>query len=343
MPSFTWNLDPELVRIGPIAIRYYGLLFVAVFIGGYQLLRWQIERAGGRRIDADEFVAYGMVGVLGGARLGHVLFYDLDKAIADPIWVLQIWKGGLASHGATIGLVLAMALYCRRRSIPFIEGSDRFAFSAALGATLVRVGNFLNSEVVGRVTDQSWGVRFPRYDRVPAPPLRHPSQIYETVLGCAVIGILYLVDKRLGEEKRPRGALIATFFATYFTGRFIVEFFKDYQTLDPATSPLTMGQYLSIPLALVGYIGLYVSIKKHVPARWPKTESARLMEAAESTDEDDRAESRRKRPKRSRHAEPADEGARVRSRKPRARRPSSGTPSPATETPKARKPSSESR
>jgi phosphatidylglycerol---prolipoprotein diacylglyceryl transferase len=317
MPTFTWDADPELFRLGPLAIRYYGLLFVGVFVGGYQFLRWQIERAGGKKIDADEFVTYGLIGVLVGARLGHVLFYDLDKAIADPIWVFMIWTGGLASHGATIGLILAMLVYCWRRNIPFVEGSDRFAFSAALGATLVRIGNFMNSEVVGRVTDQTWGVRFPRYDRVADPPLRHPSQLYEVALGLLVMAALYVVDKRLGREKRPRGALIATFFAVYFTGRFIVEFFKDYQVLDPASSALTMGQYLSIPAALVGYVGFVMSLQKKIPAKWPKTESARLMEAAESRDDADADEQERPKRRRRKASEESLEPVRTKSRRAR--------------------------
>ncbi|MGC4091014.1 MAG: prolipoprotein diacylglyceryl transferase [Polyangiaceae bacterium] len=159
-------------------IRWYSLLFVVVFLGGHALLKWQIERGGGPAEDANDFIVYGVLGVLLGARLGHVLFYDLDKALENPVWVLEIWTGGLASHGAVIGLITAMFIFTRRRGIPFLEGSDRFAFSAALGATLVRLGNLLNSEIVGKKTDGTWGFRFPRFpdDRI-NPPLRHPSQI----------------------------------------------------------------------------------------------------------------------------------------------------------------------
>ncbi len=197
-----------------LELRYYSLLFVAVFLGGYSLLKWQITRAGGPASDAGDFIVYGVLGVLVGARLGHVLFYDLDKAIKDPMWVFKIWTGGLASHGAVLGLIFVMWLYCKRRGVSFFEGSDRFSYSATLGATLVRVGNLMNSEIVGRKTDQTWGFRFPRYDREFAvAPLRYPTQIAEIVLGCAVMAGLYFIDKRLGEEKRPRGAMIASFFA----------------------------------------------------------------------------------------------------------------------------------
>jgi len=194
--------------------------------------------------------------------------------------VLQIWRGGLASHGATIGLLLMMWYYTRRLGQSFIEGCDRLTFSAALAATLVRVGNFLNSEIVGRVTDQSWGVRFPRYDHDAAlAPLRHPSQMYEVVLGLAVMGGLWLADRLAGREKRPRGLLIATFFALYFTGRFFVEFFKEYQTLS-ADFPLTMGQCLSLPAALAGYAGIVWSIRRGVPAHWVVAETAKPRPAS---------------------------------------------------------------
>ncbi|HMR08789.1 MAG TPA: prolipoprotein diacylglyceryl transferase, partial [Polyangiaceae bacterium] len=287
MPTFTWDIDPIFFRIGPLALRYYSLLFVGVFLGGYALLKWQIERGGGDEEDAGDFIVYGVLGVLVGSRLGHVLFYDLDKALKDPLWVFRIWEGGLASHGAVLGLIFAMYLFTKRRGIPFLEGSDRFAFSAALGATLVRVGNFFNSEIVGRLTDQSWGVRLPRYDRgVPEAPLRHPSQLYEVALGLVVLLCLYLWDKKLGKEKRPRGAMISMFFMLYFPGRFAVEFFKEHQTLEP-TGMLTMGQYLSIPGALLGAYGLWWSFQRKLPVGWDAPGEREDDEDDDDDDDDD--------------------------------------------------------
>jgi prolipoprotein diacylglyceryl transferase len=271
-------------------IRYYSLLFVVVFLGGHALLKWQIERAGGPAEDANDFIVYGVLGVLIGARLGHVLFYDLDKALENPVWVLEIWTGGLASHGAVIGLITAMFLFTKRRGIPFLEGSDRFSFSAALGATLVRIGNLLNSEIVGKKTDGTWGFRFPRFEHEgDAAPLRHPSQIYEIVLGTTVLGMLFLIDKRLGKEKRPRGAMISAFFVMYFCGRFVVEFFKEYDGISP-DSPLRMGQILSIPGILLGVYGLYWSFKTRLPAVWPGAELPGGVDSKddhEGDDEDD--------------------------------------------------------
>jgi len=258
--------------MGPmVELRYYSMLFVVVFLGGHALLNWQIKRGGGGPEVAGDFIVYGVLGVLIGARVGHVLFYDLDKAIEDPIWVLKIWTGGLASHGAVAGLIIAMYLFTRSRGIPFLEGSDRFSFSAALGATVVRIGNLFNSEIVGRkVPDQSWGMRFPRnpgdHGIVPVP-LRYPSQLYEIALGSAVFVGLLIADRALGKEKRPRGAMIAWFFALYFTGRLFTEFYKEIEAL-PSDSAISMGQYLSILPALLGWYGVYWTMKRKEPSGW---------------------------------------------------------------------------
>jgi phosphatidylglycerol---prolipoprotein diacylglyceryl transferase len=296
VPTFDWNVSPVLIPYGEWlsqflpgdGIRYYSLLYVCVFLGGYRLLDWQIKRAGGPEQDASDFVLYGVISVLGGARLGHVFFYDFDKFLEDPPMVIRIWEGGLASHGGTIGLLVGMWLFTKLRRQSFIEGCDRFAFSAALGSTLIRIGNFFNSEIVGRPTDQSWGVRFIRHDGENGI-LRHPSQLYEVFLGLFVMAALYGADRALGKEKRPRGFLIALFFALYFTGRFIVEYWKDYQEwalclgagcpeaivkgLDSIRAVtdatlLTEGQLLSVIPALAGFIGIYVSYKRQIPAKW---------------------------------------------------------------------------
>jgi phosphatidylglycerol---prolipoprotein diacylglyceryl transferase len=263
-------------------VRYYSLIFVLVFVGGYALLNWQIRRGGGDPEDAGDFIVYGVIGVLAGARIGHILFYDIEKAINDPWWIFAIWTGGLASHGAVVGLILAMYLFTKRRGVPFLEGSDRFAFSAALGATLVRIGNFFNSEIVGRRTDQTWGVRFPRYDKGEDIPLRYPTQVYEAAIGIFVLIALYFFDRALGKEKRPRGALISLFFVLYFPLRFAVEFWKEHQVFREQT--LDMGHYLSIPGAMLGIYGLYWSFKNRLPVGW--TPELRGEEPQEAYDDD---------------------------------------------------------
>lgn len=273
LPTIEWDVSPILFTypewlsfLPGDGIRYYSLLYVCVFLGGYKLLDWQIRRAGGTEEDASDFVLYGVISVLGGSRLGHVFFYDFAKFQEDPMWLFRIWEGGLASHGGTIGLLIGMWLFTKFRRQSYIEGCDRFAFSAALGSILIRIGNLMNSEIVGRVTDQSWGFRFIRHDG-PDGPLRHPSQLYEVALGCAVFAGLYLADRLAGKEKRPRGLLISLFFALYFSGRFAVEFVKEFQTFEPS-EVFTMGQILSVIPALAGFVGVYLSLKKRVPAKW---------------------------------------------------------------------------
>lgn len=268
--QFVWDIDPVLIHLGSsVGIRYYGVLFALVFVGGYFFFRWQILRAGGTEDDVAAILIPGALGTVIGARLGHVIFYEPGRVWSDPWWLFQVWKGGLASHGALIGLALALWYYARRRRQPLLECTDRFAFSAALGALLVRLGNFFNSEIVGRVTHGSWGVRFPRWDQVPAvqAPLRHPSQLYEAALALFTLGLLYIVDRRAGGEKRPRGLLSGLFLTVYFTGRFFLEFFKEYEAV-PKDFPLTMGQMLSIPAAVAGMVLLWRTWKKPIGTRW---------------------------------------------------------------------------
>lgn len=339
----------------PLEIRWYSLLFVGVFLGGYSLLNWQIRRGGGGEEVAGDFIVYGVLGVLLGARLGHVLFYDLDHALEDPMWVFKIWTGGLASHGAVIGLVLAMYLFTRRHRVSFLEGADRFAFSATLGATLVRVGNFFNSEILGRPTNSDWGVRFPIAEGANAP-LRYPTQLYEVALGLFVMLVLYLVDRRL-KETRPRGLLISIFFMLYFAGRFVVEFYKEYQVFSAGESPLTMGQYLSIPGFLLGVYGVQWSLRTKQPAGWPRDEDDDDFEDEDEDEDDFEDEDRRsrhrakakKKPRvvdadveeefeaRRRAADDDDEGDEVAPRAAASKRPVKSDESSSGQTPKKKK------
>ena len=283
-----------------LPLRYYSLLFVVVFLGGHALLNWQVKRGGGSPEVASDFIVYGVLGVLVGARLGHVIFYDYEHALRDPIWIFKIWTGGLASHGAVIGLIIAMYLFTKRRGVPFLEGSDRFAFSATLGATVVRIGNLLNSEIKGRVVpDQSWGMKLPRADipdslerLSPFTPeelagiqYRYPSQLYEIALGLLVFAGLFIADRAMGKEKRPRGALISWFFVLYFGGRLFTEHYKELEAVEPG-SLITMGQWLSFPAFLLGLYGLYRAYKRKQPVGWVEPGDEPDDEEEEDEDED---------------------------------------------------------
>ena len=283
-----------------LPLRYYSLLFVVVFLGGHALLNWQIKRGGGRPEVASDFIVYGVLGVLIGARLGHVLFYDLEHAIRDPKWIFMIWTGGLASHGAVIGLITVMYLFTKRRGVPFLEGADRFAFSATLGATVVRIGNLLNSEIVGRVVpDQSWGMKFPRADisgslerlsftaeELASVKYRYPSQLYEIALGISVFIGLLIADRVMGKEKRPRGAMISWFFVLYFGGRLFTERYKEFEAVEPGAI-ITMGQWLSFPGLLLGLYGLYRAFKRREPVGWVEPGDEVDDEDEETADEED--------------------------------------------------------
>lgn len=272
---FTWDVDPVLYD-GFVTIRYYGLILGLVLVLGFFVWRWQMRRGGHDEELIGQFVIYGVLGVLVGSRLGHCIFYDMERCFNPPINVIKVWHGGLSSHGATIGLALALVIFARRKKLPVAEVTDRFSMCAAIGAILVRAANFVNSEIVGRKTDGSWGVRFPRYDRVPLDqvPLRHPSQLYEVGLGLVVLAILFFVDRHF-KERRRRGLLSALFLIFYFIGRFIVEFFKEYQTLRP-NELLTMGQWLSVPGVAIGAYWLYRVL--HDPA--PRTLEAYASSAS---------------------------------------------------------------
>jgi len=258
MHGWLFNLDPVAIQLGPLQIRYYGIVFAATLAVAYILWRWQMLRGSHSKKVTESFVTWGVIAVLVGARLGHCLFYEPGRYLSDPVSIFFFWHGGLSSHGATIGLLIALVLFARKNRLPVLEVTDCFAMSVAVGAAGVRLGNFLNSEIVGRATDLPWAVRFVRHDN--GAVARHPSQLYEFAMGLGVLGLLLLVDRLAGRKKRPLGLLTGLFLVVYFLGRFLVEFVKEYQVLGYAT--LTMGQWLSIVPFLAG-VGLLVWTKRH--------------------------------------------------------------------------------
>lgn len=253
-----WDIDPVLLKLGPVQIRYYGVCFLITILGGYFFWRNQLLHGGRSDDDARRFLLLGLLGVLIGGRIGHLLFYDLHTLLRNPLEIFYFWTGGLASHGSSAGLLLALFVFSRNRKMQFLDVADRLTFSCAWGAAWVRIGNLFNSEIVGRVTDLPWGVRFPRYDfRVPLDqvPLRHPTQLYEAVMAFIVLVVLMQIDRAIGCEKRPRGLLACSLLVLLFAGRFVIEYTKEYPP-DQARNLLTTGQYLSLPFVLAGLCGL---------------------------------------------------------------------------------------
>lgn len=269
LPSLTWSVSPFILQSDGLTLRWFNLLWVSELVVGYWLLARQIRRGGGEDVDAADLAVHVWIGLTVGARLGEVVFYSLDHALSDPGWIFRFWTGGISSHGAVVGSALAVLVYARRRALPPGEVTDRLVFSFGAGAVLHRIASLLNSEVVGKPTDGSWGVRFPLYDEgLESAPLRHPSQLYEALLGAVLLGVLYLANRRWGEEQRPRGALTGLALVCYFAGRFAVEFLKEPQAGEVAGALLNHGQWLSVPFVAVGTQLLRRSLRHPQPAGW---------------------------------------------------------------------------
>ncbi|MDT8322861.1 MAG: prolipoprotein diacylglyceryl transferase [Bacteroidota bacterium] len=244
---FTWNPDPDLLSIGGLHIRWYGLLFSLAFLSSFSVMVWVFRRE--KRSDdlLNRLFLYVFVAVVAGARLGHCLFYSPEYYLSNPVEILKIWEGGLASHGAAAGIIIALLLFARRTpGVSFLWVADRVSLVIPLAAIFVRLGNFMNSEILGLPTDLPWAVVFSRVDHIP----RHPVQLYEAVAYLCIF-IVMLVLYRRGLAARE-GRLTGSMVTMLFSMRFLLEFFKTGQsTLDPSM-PITMGQLLSIPLVLFG-------------------------------------------------------------------------------------------
>jgi len=259
MNGFVWNVDPDIFVIGPIHLRYYGILLGVTLVVGYYFFQKQMKKYGYSQEVSLDYLFWGMLGTFIGARLAHCYFYETWHFIYNPLDLFKIWKGGISSHGAAVGLFISAIWFARSRKIPFAVLGDGIVFAAAVGATLFRIGNFMNSEIVGRVTTVPWGVHFMRYTDH-GLYLRHPSQLYEAAGGLIVLLSLFAVEYFLKGKKRP-GLFSGVFLIGYFTFRFFVEYFKEFQIDPNNTFPLTMGQCLSIPFVVIGIFILIYSLR----------------------------------------------------------------------------------
>jgi phosphatidylglycerol:prolipoprotein diacylglycerol transferase len=235
--------------LGPFAIRWYGLMYLAGFVLFVLLGRWRARRSfltGWRAADIDDMLFYGVFGVILGGRLGYVLFYKPDWYFSHPLEIFQIWQGGMSFHGGLLGVLAAMWLYARRRGKRWLDVMDFVAPLCPLGLAAGRLGNFINSELVGRVTDVPWAMVFPNVDNQP----RHPSQLYELGLeGIALFVVLWIYALR----PRPMGAVSGLFLLGYGLARFVVEFTRETDSfLGLLAFGLSMGQWLSLPMMILG-------------------------------------------------------------------------------------------
>ena len=238
----------SIQQIGPIEIRMYGLMFATAFLLGYLIERGILLRAGRTEEEIERLLTYILVGTVVGARLGHVLFYDPVYYLTHPINIIQIWEGGLASHGAAIGILLAFYFYLKKTPrMSYLWVADRIVIVVASGGALVRIGNFFNSEIVGRVTEVPWAVIFTRIDQLP----RHPTMLYESLLYLFLFGILWYIFKKY-KEHPPEGYIFGVFLIILFGGRAILEVTKVHQAAFAQDWSVTMGQLLSIPFVGAG-------------------------------------------------------------------------------------------
>ncbi|MGM0586939.1 MAG: prolipoprotein diacylglyceryl transferase [Bacteroidota bacterium] len=241
--------DPTLLdAIGPIQIRYYGPLFASAFIAGYLIEFKLFKDAHRTQEELEELLTTILIATVIGARLGHVLFYDPGYYLRNPSEIIAIWHGGLASHGAAIGILLAMYWFAKRKTgMTFLWLADRVVVAVAIGGAFIRTGNFFNSEIVGQVTDVPWAIVFERLDMLP----RHPTMLYEALLSVLVFAALLLLY-RAYKNSPPEGAMFGTFLVMLFGGRFLLEYTKIPQAGFAADWPINMGQILSIPLIAAG-------------------------------------------------------------------------------------------
>jgi prolipoprotein diacylglyceryl transferase len=251
--AINWNVNPEIFRIGNFAVRWYGLLFASGFLFGY-LIFYKFFKKEGLTVDMlDKLTIYMALGTVIGARLGHCLFYEPDYYLKNPIEILKVWRGGLASHGAAIGILLALYLFIRKYKKSYIWILDRIVVVVALGGAMIRLGNLMNSEIYGIETKLPWGFVFLRnHEIVP----KHPTQIYEALTYLAVFGILFRIYLKT-EGKFRDGTLFGWFLILVFGMRFIIEFIKEDQVPFEERMVLNMGQLLSIPFVLIGIFILY--------------------------------------------------------------------------------------
>ncbi|MGK2906142.1 MAG: prolipoprotein diacylglyceryl transferase [Desulfuromonadales bacterium] len=245
------EIDPVIFHVGPLSVRWYGLMYLLGFGASYALIGHlsRLRNLALSREGVSDLLFFGVLGVVLGGRLGYVLFYNPAQYLSRPLEVFAVWQGGMSFHGGLLGVVVAVVIFCRRRKLPILLTGDVLVASSAIGLGLGRIGNFINGELWGRTTDLPWGMVFPGGGPLP----RHPSQLYEAVLeGLVLAIILYLMNRRKVAEGLP----FFCFFIGYGLFRFLVEFVRQPDAqLGFLWGGATMGQLLSLPMILFGLGG----------------------------------------------------------------------------------------
>ena len=273
------QFDPVAIHLGPLAIRWYGLMYLLAFAFVLILGRLRIAAradAGWKKHELDDLLFYGVLGVILGGRLGYVLFYKASYYLAHPLEILAVWQGGMSFHGGFLGVLVAMAWFARRHGLRWLQLTDFIAPLVPPGLAFGRLGNFINGELWGRPTDVPWAMVFPKVDNLP----RHPSQLYEFALeGLLLFILLWWYARR----PRPAGAVSGLFLIGYGSFRFLAEFTREPDDfLGLLSLGMSMGQWLSLPMAVAGVLMMrYSIIHPHLnPLGETTSRSTRLQETA---------------------------------------------------------------
>ncbi len=243
-------MDPVLLRLGPLEIRWYGLMYLVGFAIAYLIIKSEFKRRGGPLPTeaAGDFLFYLILGLMLGARIGYVIFYNLDVYLYQPWEIFAVWRGGMSFHGGMLGMILSGWIFSRSRNASFLELADIASLSVPLGLMAGRIGNFINGELYGRVTAVPWGLIFPGAGDLP----RHPSQLYEAFMEGP---ILFIVLWSLRRRMTTQGTILALFIILYGLFRFLAEFFREPDVqLGYLYFGLTMGQILCLMMIVGGSI-----------------------------------------------------------------------------------------
>jgi prolipoprotein diacylglyceryl transferase len=261
LQHLVWDLDPVFFSIGPLTVHWYGVLFATAILSGLQVMKWIFQAEKQDLSALDNLLVYIVVGVIVGARLGHCFFYDPGYYFANPMKILAIWEGGLASHGGALGAIIAAGIYSKKHSMNFLWLLDRLTICTALFGFFVRSANFVNSEILGTPSNVPWAVVFARIDNV----ARHPSQLYEAFAYLAIFFVLVVIYKQK-KAQPPQGSILGFGLILIFTARFLIEMLKEKQAAYTADIALTAGQMLSIPFFIAGVVLVILSVKNAKPS-----------------------------------------------------------------------------
>ncbi|MBQ5353789.1 MAG: prolipoprotein diacylglyceryl transferase [Alistipes sp.] len=265
--SIVWDFNPVFVTIGSFEIRYYSLMWAAALLVGAWIFSYFCKKEGRPQSLSDSAFLYIALGTMIGARLGHCLFYEPEYYLLKP-WAIitEIRNGGLASHGATIGIIVSIWLCSRKNKVPVMWMTDRLGVIAPISGALIRFGNLFNSEIIGHQTDMPWGFKFMRLHRglpVEQVPACHPTQLYEALCYILTFLVLWWMYNKT-EASRRRGLMFGVALIGIFLTRFFIEFVKINQVAFEEGMTLNMGQWLSVPFIIIGVASVWYALS-HPP------------------------------------------------------------------------------